>query len=169
MRVAAALFLFVATSTFVFAQTDQQQIDEQVWKPFTKAIMTQDVKGFVALHSKDLVRAERDQKQILNLAEYQKRMEESWPRWKESMKKDKTVYSFELRFLERNSNGNQAYEVGYFKNDLTTPTGEKNVSYGKFQVALRKENGVWKILVDSDSDEGGTITEEMFAAAQPIR
>jgi hypothetical protein len=35
-------------------------------------------------------------------------------------------------------------------------------------VALRKENGVWKILVDSDTNEGGTITEEMFQKAKPI-
>jgi hypothetical protein len=35
-------------------------------------------------------------------------------------------------------------------------------------VALRKEDGKWKILVDSDTRENGTITDEMFAAAQPL-
>jgi hypothetical protein len=35
-------------------------------------------------------------------------------------------------------------------------------------VALRKENGTWKILVDSDTNEGGTITDEMFLKAKPL-
>lgn len=159
-------FFFLATN--LRAQTDQQQIDEQVWKPFTNAIMTQDVSGFVTLHSKDLVRAEINQKKIMNREEYQKGMETNWPAWKQSMEKNKTKYSFELRFTERLSNGNTAYEVGYFKNEMTNPNGTVTKSYGKFHVVLRKENGTWKVLVDSDSNEGGTITDEMFLAAKPI-
>lgn len=150
------------------AQTDQQAIDNQVWKPFTKAIMTQDVAAFVSVHSKDLIRAERDQKKVLDLNSYQAGMEAGWPSWKESIKKSNQNYTFELRFLERISNGTLAYEVGYFKNEVISSSGEKRISYGKFQVALRKENGIWKILVDSDSSESGNITDEMFAAAQPI-
>jgi ketosteroid isomerase-like protein len=95
-------------------------------------------------------------------------MEAGWPSWKESIKKSNQNYTFELRFLERISNGTLAYEVGYFKNEVISSSGEKRISYGKFQVALRKENGTWKILVDSDSSESGNITDEMFAAAQPI-
>lgn len=156
------------TSLVCYSQTDQQEIDTQVWKPFTKAIMTQDVAAFVTLHSKDLVRAEINGKKVMSLAEYQKGMEANWPGWKESIEKNKTQYTFELRFLERISNGTLAYEVGYFKNEVVNASGEKRMSYGKFHVVLRKENGVWKILVDSDSNEGGTITEEFFQAAQPI-
>jgi ketosteroid isomerase-like protein len=160
--------LVVLASSFAHAQTDQQQIDAQVWKPFTKAIMAQDVNAFVAVHSKDLVRAEINGKKVMDLTEYQKRMEAGWPGWKESIIKDKTKYTFELRFLERISNGTTAYEIGYFKNETINAAGEKRVSYGKFHVVLRKESGTWKILVDSDSNEGGNITNEMFQAAQPI-
>lgn len=151
-----------------FAQSDQSDINEQVWKPFTKAIMTQDVEGFAALHSKDLVRAEINRKKVMGLEEYKKGMEAGWPGWKESIQKNKSKYTFELRFIERISNGAMAYEIGYFKNESVTATGEKRDSYGKFHVVLRKENGVWKILVDSDSNEGGFITKEMFAAAAPL-
>lgn len=163
------MLAFLLGSTLVgFGQQSTKEINEQVWKPFTEAIMTQDVEKFIALHSKDLVRAERDGKRVLTYDQYKTRMEQSWPKWKESNKKDNVQYTFELRFLERVSNETQAFEVGYFKNQTITPTGEKRMSYGQFHVALRKESGVWKILVDSDSNNGKSITEEMFVAAKPI-
>ncbi len=167
MKAIITIYSLFITS-FALAQTDQHEIDNQVWKPFAKAIMEQDVHTFVSLHSADLIRAELNEKNVLTLPEYKKRMEESWPRWKESMKKDKTTYTFELRFSERISNGNFAYETGYFKNEMLSATGDKQKSFGKFHVTLRREKGVWKIIVDSDSNEGGTITEEMFMAARPV-
>lgn len=154
-------------SSAALAQTDQQEINAQVWQPFTQAIMTQNVGAFIALHSKELVRAEINRKKVMGWEEYKNNMEAGWPGWKESIEKSKTKYTFELRFTERLSNGATAYEVGYFKNESVQPGGEKRVSYGKFHVVLRKEDGTWKILVDSDSNEGNTITEEMFQAAKP--
>ncbi len=40
--------------------------------------------------------------------------------------------------------------------------------FGRFHVVLRKENSIWKILVDTDSSENGTISEKDFLAAKPI-
>jgi hypothetical protein len=162
-----ALALLLLTSLVASAQQSTKEINEQVWKPFTQAIMTQDADKFIAVHSKDLVRAERDGKRVLNYEQYKTRMDQSWPKWKEANKKDNVQYTFELRFLERISNESQAFEVGYFKNHTVTAE-ETRASYGQFHVALRKENGVWKILVDSDSNNGKTITEEMFLAAKPL-
>lgn len=162
------LILLILSWFSTHAQPEQQSINEQVWKPFTKAIMTQDHQAFIALHSTDLVRAECNDKKVLNYSEYKKRMENSWPQWSEHNKKESIQYTFELRFTERMNNGSLAFETGYFKNETTTPSGEKNISYGKFQVALRKENGIWKILVDSDTDEGGSITEKDFLAADSL-
>jgi ketosteroid isomerase-like protein len=151
-----------------FAQTDQQQIDDQVWKPFTKAITERDPEAFMAVHSKDVIRVVRDGKEVKNYESYKKGMVENWPKYRTYVKENNLKVDFELRFLERHSNGNEAFEVGYYKSETIKPNGEKRTSYGQFHVALRKENGVWKILVDSDSSNGGTITEEMFAAASPI-
>ncbi|HEU5292314.1 MAG TPA: nuclear transport factor 2 family protein [Cyclobacteriaceae bacterium] len=161
------LACLLLVSLIGFGQQSAKEINEQVWKPFTEAIMSQDVEKFISLHSKDLVRAERDGKRVLTYDQYKTRMEQGWPKWKESNAKNKVQYTFELRFLERISNETQAFEVGYFKN-LTIAEGKKQESYGQFHVALRKENGVWKILVDSDSNNGKTITEEMFLAAKPL-
>lgn len=167
MRILSFFFMLIFHLTH--AQSDQKAIDEQVWKPFTIAIMNQDVDAFVALHSKDLVRAELNRGSVFGLKDYQDQMKGTWPLWKESLEKDKATYTFELRFLQRISNGELAYDVGYFKNKSVMPDGTSRISYGKFQVALRKESNIWKILVDSDSNEGGTITEEMFLKASPMQ
>lgn len=161
--------IFIAIAHLAISQpTDQTDINNQVWKPFTKAIMVQDVAGFIAVHSKDVVRAELNDKQVMDYSEYLVSMENSWPGWRDYNQKNGVKYTFELRFLQRISNGNLAYEVGYFKNESINAKGEKRQYFGKFQVALRKENGTWKILVDSDTNEGGTITEEMFLKAKPL-
>jgi ketosteroid isomerase-like protein len=162
------LTFFIFIACHAWCQTDQKEINEQVWKPFTTSIMNQDVAGFVNVHSKDLIRAERNDKKVYSLDEYQKAMERSWPRWKQSIKKDQSNYIFTLRFTERISNGSLAYEVGYFKNETIRPSGEKEIYYGKFQVALRKEGNIWKILVDSDSNDAGNITEKDFQSALPL-
>lgn len=168
IRKILTLALLIAFGISAHAQTDQQTINQQVWIPFTKAIMTQDIETFIQLHSKDVIRVERDSKQIMNYEKYASDLQKSWPAWKESQSVEKTRYTFELRFLERISNGDQAFEVGYFKNELVNAKGEKFVSFGQFHVALRKENGVWKILVDSDSDNNRSITEAMFLSAKPM-
>ena len=36
--------------------------------------------------------------------------------------------------------------------------------YGRFHTFARKEEGRWRIAVDYDSDEGGTIDDAAFAA-----
>lgn len=167
-KIVGILTLLVVAVSGSYAQHDQAAINEQVWKPFTKAIITQDVTGFAALHSTDLVRAEINRKKVMGLDEYKRGMEAGWPGWKESIQKNKTHYTFELRFTERISNGTLAYEIGYFKNETINANGEKRESFGKFHVVLRKEVGIWKILVDSDTNEGGTITAEMFQAAMAM-
>jgi ketosteroid isomerase-like protein len=155
-------------SMLALGQGAKTEINEQVWKPFIKTLLSHDVEGFMNLHSKDVMRVERDHGHILNFDQYKKDLNMSWPAWKQSMEVEKTKNAFELRFLERISNGDQAFEVGYFKNETTSVNGEKRTGYGQFHVALRKENGVWRILVDSDSNNNRTITEEMFQAAKPM-
>jgi ketosteroid isomerase-like protein len=162
------LLILMAGSSMAFAQQDQTDINNQVWKPFTKAIMAQDASLFMAVHSADVVRVEIDAKEIQNFTDYKAALEKGWPGWKESMAKNGSKYTFELRFIERISNSRLAYETGYFKNESTNAKGEIKKYFGKFHVTLRKENGIWKILVDSDSNDGGAITEEMFLKAKPL-
>jgi hypothetical protein len=150
MRLLIALMLL---GTSVFAQSAQKEINEQVWRPFIKGFTENNAELFMSVHSKDLVRSPRDAKKILN-----------WDEYNQQTEKQTGVHGIELRFTERISNDNQAIDVGVYK----TSYPNHPPFYGRFHVTLRKENGVWKILVDMDSSEGGTIGEKQFLAANPM-
>jgi hypothetical protein len=61
----------------------------------------------------------------------------------------------------------KAFEVGYYKTTSTnTVTGEKRTGFGKFHVLLRKENGVWKILMDADAYE--KTDEDVFLTGKSM-
>jgi ketosteroid isomerase-like protein len=151
--------LFVCTSAF--AQTAQKEINEQVWKPFMKAFNEGNTELFMSVHSKDVVRSPRDGKEVLNWEQYNKQTAD----WNS---KRTAKFNIELHFTERINNENQAIDVGIYKTTAVTTNDKVNVGYGRFHVVLRKENGTWKILVDTDSDEGRTIGEAQFLAARPM-
>ncbi len=142
------------------AQSEQQEINEQVWKPFIKFFNENNTAGFMSVHSKDVVRSPRDAKTVWNWEEYNTQQALGD---KEDIKA-KRKRTLELRFTERIVNKDIAVEVGVYK----TSYGENQNYFGRFHVVLKKESGIWKILVDTDSTEGGTIGEKEFLAAQAL-
>jgi len=154
----------------VDAQTIQSQIDNEVWKPFIKAIDNQNLEDYFSLHSKDIIRADGRMKKLFGWDDYKLEIINGWKDFNLFKEKNKIKNaSFDLRFLARIANDNLAYEVGYFKSEVTTETGEIKKGFGKFHVVLRKEDGKWKILVDQDSIEEVKITEEDYLKAEPIK
>ena len=134
-----------------FSQSDslQQQINDQVWKPFIKAFNNSDNAGFRKVHSLALIRVIQDDNQVLGYEEYLKPVPDSikakWGNWKNHI---------ELRFLQRIASNGKAFETGYYKTtSANITTGETRVSFGKFHVLLRTEDGTWKILMDQDAKE----------------
>jgi len=134
-----------------FSQSDslQKQINEQVWKPFIKAFNNSDNAGFRKVHSLELIRVIQDDNQVLGYEEYLKPVPDSikakWGNWKNHI---------ELRFLQRIASNGKAFETGYYKTTSANITTEQTrVSFGKFHVLLRTENGTWKILMDQDAKE----------------
>jgi ketosteroid isomerase-like protein len=158
------LFAFMCCMQNAFSQNLQQEINEQVWKPFIKTFSEFDSKGFLDLHSKDVTRSSRDSKEILNWEQYFQQQEAGDKRSKENGSK-RTI---ELHFIERIATVDRAIDVGIYKTTSIRKDGISRNFYGKFLVVLRKENGVWKILVDTDSSEGHTISEKDFLAAAPM-
>ena len=73
----------------------------------------------------------------------------------------------EFRFIERISSEGKASERGIYKLTVTTGRNEPQFYFGKFHVILTKETK-WKLLMNYDSDEYGTIGEEDFFAADDI-
>lgn len=161
------LSIFLATSLIAvgaLSQVDslQQQINRQVWKPFIQSFNHRDDEGFAAVHSKDVVRVIQDANQIQGFDQYFKKVPDSiqamWKKWNRKI---------ELRFIQRIASNGKAFEVGYYKTTNTnTQTGEIRSGYGKFHVLLRKENGVWKILMDADAGE--KTDETVFLTGKPI-
>ena len=147
-----------------FAQSSAilAEINDQVWKPFMQSFNAGDDESFRSVHSKDIIRVNRDEKAIYGYDRYFQKIPDSvkakWSDWKKNI---------ELRFTQRIAEGDKAFEEGYYKSTSTNQkTGEIRQGIGKFHVLLRKENGVWKILVDADTSEGAN--EELFNKAKPL-
>jgi len=154
----------VLISGFSFGQSEslQNQINEQVWKQFIKAFNNRDDEGFKAVHSKEVIRVSQDDNQVIGYKEYFKPVPDSvkakWGQWKREI---------QLRFIQRIASGDKAFEVGYYKSTSTnTSTGQSRTGYGKFHVLLRKENGIWKILMDADANE--KTDEAVFLSGKPM-
>ena len=133
-----------------------KEINEQVWKPFIRSFSAGDEEGFKAVHSKEVIRVLQDDKEIFGYDRYFQTQPDSikakWGIWKKNI---------ELRFVQRIAGNDKAFEVGFYKTTSTNQqTGETRISIGKFHVLLRKEKGIWKILMDADTSEG--VTEELF-------
>lgn len=163
MRIILVSILYFAVLSLQ-AQEAQREINEQVWKPFIKTFNGHDAEGFMALHSKDVVRSPRDGKVVWNWSEYFQQQQKGDQHDKDS----RVTRTLELRFLERIVNNELAIDVGIYKTTYLPQEGESRSFYGKFLVVLRKENNHWKILVDTDSSEGQDISEDDFLAANPM-
>ena len=151
------ILVFLITSCFLgLSQNQQKDINEQVWKPFIKSFNDGDHEGFKEVHSKDVLRVEQDNNKVLDYDQY----------FPKTPPKRSGKNKIELRFLQRIASDDQAFEVGYYKSSHTTADGKTHTGYGKFHVALRKENGVWKILVDADAKSDAN--EQTFAAAKAM-
>lgn len=153
----------VATLLFSIALTAQsgnlqREIDEQVWKPFIESFNQNNTEKFMSVHSKDVMRVTQDDKKMLNWNEYASSMRSG----DEADKKNNRKRSLELRFTNRIASGDKAFDIGYYKTTYHLAGGDRSY-YGRFHVALRKENGQWKILLDTDT--GKDVTAEHFNAA----
>jgi ketosteroid isomerase-like protein len=76
--------------------------------------------------------------------------------------------AIDFRFVERIASGDLASERGVFRITATPTVGSPREFYGRFHTFARKLDGRWRIAVDYDSDEGGSVTEETFEAGAEI-
>jgi len=163
MRHTTILLLWI-NSFALHAQSLQTEINTQVWKPFIQYFGEHNATAFLALHSKDVVRSPRDAKTIWGYDEYLKKQSEGDAyELKNNLKR-----TLELRFTERLAKDDHAIEVGIYKTVVTAPDGKQQIYYGRFHVVLKKIDGIWKIVVDTDYTENNTIGEKDFLAAKPM-
>lgn len=157
------MLLVIGLNLSIYAQSEKE-INDQVWKPFIESFNHHQSKEFLELHSKDVIRSPRDSKRVLNWQQYLKQTTDG----DNEDLNEKRTRTLALRFTERINNANQAIDVGVYKTTYRFANGETQTYYGRFHVVLRKEKGVWKILVDTDSSENNTVGEKDFLAAKPM-
>ena len=144
----------------------QKEIDNQVWKPFIQSFNNMDTKGFMLLHSKDLIRVGEDDAYIVGYEQYYRDNAESNEKRRKDLEKNNDYKrTIALRFIRRIAKEGKAMDIGYYKVSTIT-AGKISAHYGKFQVLLRKELGVWKILMDADTSE--MADEPGFLSAKPM-
>jgi len=146
------------------AKNAQRDINRDIWTPFSEAYASNDAAKYIALHAKDFIRASGGGKNSLDLAGYADEVEQSFAWTAENGGR----VSIEFRFFERLASATTASERGFYKYTHYPKEGTPRSFYGKFHVMLRKENGVWKIATDYDSNEGGTVGEADYKAAYAV-
>ena len=153
---------FILHTEKAYAQKESlEAVNQQIWSNFTKAFETQDYKLFESFHHRDFIRISGNGKSIKGKSKY---IDSYKTRW-EGSQLDQTI---SFRFLERINNGAVGSERGIYKLVIDPNTNKERAYYGKFHVVLKKENEQWYILMDYDSDEGGTINDTNYLEAFAI-
>ena len=73
-----------------------------------------------------------------------------------------------MRFISYIAIDVTAYETGYFKSVTSHVNGKVRTQYSYFQIVLRKEKNTYRVLIDSDTNQRGSTTEEIFLRTQPL-
>ena len=136
-------------------------VDTDVWIPFSKAYSDMKADPYIALHSKSLIRIMGDVRYVEPYGDFVKNMNTMF----DNLSKQKAKISIEFRFTERIVNADTASERGFYEFTITDAAGRKTKIYSRFHTFLKKEGGKWKIVMDYDSNERGTVNEAAFKAA----
>lgn len=132
-----------------------KELEMQIWRPFIQHYNNFDAEKFNQLHAKDVLRG----------GPWGMRVGEAY--FKSNIENDKRSKSagdkrqIAFRFEHRVTNGNIAYEVGYYR-VKSIRNGEEHTYYGRFDVVSKKIKGKWKIAQDWDVDG---INGKSFTAA----
>ena len=141
-----------------------KEINRDIWTPFSEAYATADATKYIGLHTADLIRATGGiWTEIKDLDTYTENVQSQF----QASKDFGNGMEIAFTFFERVAGPAAASERGIYHLTKTMLDGEQRHFFGKFHVFLRKVNGTWKIAVDYDSDEDGSIGEEDFEAGVP--
>jgi ketosteroid isomerase-like protein len=169
VRILIVFILFSISSSLIFSQKNssqnnitEQKVNQDIWFPFSSTFKAFDAIGFMAIHTDDVIRISRDGKSIRTREEYTQSQIESAER---NVTKKRTR-SISFSFTERFYKGDLGYESGYYKVVYNQNKEDSFVSYGYFNVVLKRQKGKWKIFLDSDSSLENSLKEEDFIKGQ---
>lgn len=157
------IVLAISTQFGTTQNADNLKDINAVWAKFYQAFETLDYTLMAEIHSEDLVRVSGGRR-ILDYDTYINNYKAGFER----DKKAGVTSHISLRFFERLNNDNSASERGVYKLVRNKGKTDEQAYYGQFHVLFKKLDGQWKITMDYDSSEGGTIGEEDYQKAFAI-
>ncbi len=165
MKISKALLVigFLVFSLKISAQENPEltSINSEIWSNFSTAFRNLDFELFESLHHPDFVRVNGNAKSVLTKDEY---LLEYRINWKEEQPK----LDIQFRFFERAYSKDVASERGVYKMIVNPGLEDERTFYGQFHVIIKKFDGSWKLIVDYDSNENGTIDAEEFQSAHKM-
>ncbi len=161
------LLLLLFSAPFVSSQTDnelQNQINQELWKPFKTAFETLDASALNTLYAEEVLRVTPngiDTKNIFKKANIDRF---------ETYRKAETKVLLDFWFDSRHTNNSHSYEVGFYRMQLLGKR-DKQVIYGQFHIVLKRKDGHWRITQDWDTAtiNDRSITVEDFNKKEFIR
>jgi uncharacterized protein (TIGR02246 family) len=138
-----------------------RELNNDIWHAFPRVYG--DADAFLALYAPDLIRAGGPTSKVQGYAEFA----EITRQWFADLADRGSTVDIEFRFTERIADADLASERGVFRMTARRATGEEKVFHGRFHTFSRRIDGRWRIAVDYDSDENGTVTADAFESATP--
>ncbi|QMU65010.1 MAG: DUF4440 domain-containing protein [Flavobacteriaceae bacterium] len=162
------LIFFIVTLVLFTNQGNSQSLTSlkeinKVWAKFYQAFDSLNHQLMAEIHSKKLIRISGGKK-ISDYETYIGNYKKNFKRARENAISN----TISLRFFERIHTDSIASERGIYKLIRTREQEKEQVYYGQFHVILIKENNMWKILMDYDSDEANSIREEEYMKSYGI-
>lgn len=160
------LLFFLLPSSYCTSQSIQKEINDQVWRVQLEAMKTNQADKFISVMSDDVVQISYTRQAIRNKEQFLSQAIAIYHRLIER----KLTRTMEFRFLNRIAGNTNAFEDGFFKYELLNEKNESQVFYGYFQVVLKKEKDIWRVLVDYDAEtyNGAPVTKELFGNAKSM-
>jgi len=156
-------FFTLISSLAQDVETIQNEIDQNLWKPFKTAFQTVDGPALNSLYADKVLRVTpngidtENKFKDSNLKRFEKNIETN------------TSVQLDFWFDSRHTNSTTSYEVGFYRMNLSNADGE-NIIYGQFHIVLEKIDGTWKITQDWDTTEinGTSISAVDFEKQKPL-
>ncbi len=122
----------------------EDQVNQDIWRPFKNSYEARDWQTFNALHTDDILRVHDGGIQMGK--EYKDVIKSYYER--ETGHETRIDFVMERRTYKEDI----GYEVGFYRVIYSKPGEEDRMSYGRFHVVLKKIDGQWKIIQDQDSN-----------------
>ncbi len=167
-NITLSIFLFLLLLNPLSGQSDSLAtvINQEVWIPFMQSYTAFDAEAFMSVHTDDVIRVSHGKwAEILVGDSYAESMRTNAKRGKEQKRKRSIAFVFN----ERTYGDDHGWESGYYQITNQTPGQSEGKFNGEFTVVLKKVDGRWKILVDSDVGVKAEKVEKLFEGEGVLR